>query len=786
MAETAALYERIRSASTAVPHNLPPQFTPFVGRLDELAWLNRRLDDPGCRLLTLAGSGGAGKTRLALEIVAERAGDYLNGAAFVPLASIDDPDLLVTAVAEAIRFTFSGSKPPKQQLLDHLHGLEMLLALDNFEQVLEGAGLVADILKAAPRVTILATSREPLNLSMEWLLTVHGLAYPGAAEEARPLAQYEAAQLFDHNARRASARFALNDASAPFVGRICQLVEGLPLALELAAAAVRERPLAEIAAAIEENTAVLATTMRDVPPRHRSVQAVFNHSWSRLTPSQRRIFARLTVFRGSFDRAAAKAVSGAAPETLARLVQKSLLRRENGRYHLHALWRQLGAEKLSAEEREEAQAAHGRYYTGWMQQQEANLTGDAQLNTLALITADIENIRAAWNWAVRQRQWEAIRQAVDSFNDWHNIRALFREGTAVYEQAIVALKEALKSKTGAPASSRPASRDAGAPGADVLLAQLLTYQGFFLFRQAEFGPAKAKLQESAALLRPLDEPRLLIKALGGLANIAIMQGDYETAGRQYRENLALARRAGLPGAIASNLEGTAMLANYAGEFDKAQRLFRQCLAMQREIGNLHQIASTLGNLATASFYLEQYAEAEKALVESLELRRSLDDQHGVILMLLNLGELALFTQEYEKARRFYEECGRVSAAARHRLGDVDSRVGLGDVCFALGEYDTAASHYLAAINMAQTAKLLPNLLLALVGMAGVLFKREQVGEAAVVFAFVQRHPALNQEIKDKGAWLAAALPPEARAAGEAQAAGMSLVEVVTAVGKDEG
>ncbi|MCP4426973.1 MAG: tetratricopeptide repeat protein [Chloroflexi bacterium] len=770
MAETTALYERIRTAQTAVPHNLPPQFTPFVGRADELDQISRRLDDPNCRLLTLVGSGGVGKTRLALEAAGERIGDYLNGVFFVPLAPLDDPSSLVTVVANAVQFHFSGREPIKSQLLNHLRSQEALLVLDNFEHLLAGSELALDILKAAPHVKILATSRERLNFSMEWTLNIRGLVYPENETTITPLVEYEAAQLFLDSARRANADFVLDDRTAPHVQRICQLIEGLPLGLELAAAATRERPLAEVAASIEKNAAALATTMRDLSPRHRSVQALFDHSWAMLTERERQIFKRLTVFRGSFDKAAAEAVADAMPFLLARLAAKSLLRqRENGRYNLHELWRQLGAEKLSSAEYEDARERRGRYYAAWVEQKSPDLTNEKQAATVARINADSENIRASWNWAVRQQQWPLIQQYLAGFNDWHNIRAMFQKGTDAYGQTIAALK-----RSGA--TDEESSR---------LLGQLLAYQGFFLFRLARFEQAKEKLGESLTILRPLDALQMMLKPLGGLANIAIQQGDYGAAKQRYQENLEIALRLEFPHAIASSLEGIAMLTNHEGAYEKASELFQQCLEMRREIGDPHQTANTLGNLGTAYFFLNQHAAAEKVFLESLELRRSVNDRHGIILMLSNLGELALRAKAYAKAKNLYQECGEVSAAANHRLGQSDSQLGLGEVYFALGDYETAAENYLDALKEAMAAQLMLNVLLALVGLAGIAFERQQIEKSAELLFFVFQHPALNQEIKNRGAWLdaalAAKLSPAERKAVERRAGRLSLDDVATAV-----
>ena len=338
-----------------------PPATPFVGREADLAELAGLLATPACRLLTLIGPGGVGKTRLALRAAAEAraAGAFPDGVHVVALQPLASADLLAGAVADAAGLAPAGARDPTEHLRDGLRGRAALLVLDNFEHLLEGAALLPPILAAAPGVRLLVTSREALALQEEWRYPVQGLPYPagaGAADLEGP-EDYAAVRLFAERARRVRRDFSLAEEGAD-VARLCRLVEGLPLALELAAAWTSVLSCAEIAADLALGLDVLATRLRDVPERHRSMRAVFDGSWARLDDHQRAVLARLSVFQGGFRREAAEAVAGAAPATLAALVDGSLLHLEpGGRYQLHELLRQYAEERLW--ERPEA-AAGGR------------------------------------------------------------------------------------------------------------------------------------------------------------------------------------------------------------------------------------------------------------------------------------------------------------------------------------------------------------------------------------------------------------------------------------------
>ena len=338
---------------------LPRFATPFIGRQDEIAQLVDLLNRDTCHLLTLTGPGGSGKTRLAIEVAQTLTFD--DGIYYVPLQPLRSAENIITAIIEALPLQLREHDNPRQRLLSYMDERSLLLVLDNFEHLLDGVDVVLDILAAAPQVQLLVTSRERLNLQAEQVWPVLGLDVP--KETADIPYTHSAVQLFVERVRQVKPNFTLNDQQNAVI-RICQLVEGLPLALELAASWARAMPCAAIADEIQHDIDILTSNHRDLPERHQSLRAVFDHSWNLLTPEERIVFPRLAVFRGGFTVAAAEQVAGASLQTLAVLIDKSLVKQdEHDRYDIHELVRQFGHQRLeTAGEATVTYNAHCTYY----------------------------------------------------------------------------------------------------------------------------------------------------------------------------------------------------------------------------------------------------------------------------------------------------------------------------------------------------------------------------------------------------------------------------------------
>ncbi|MDX1688952.1 MAG: BTAD domain-containing putative transcriptional regulator, partial [Candidatus Promineifilaceae bacterium] len=384
---------------------LPSPVTPFVGRQREMAQVNGMLEN-GCRLLTLLGPGGSGKTRLAIEVARRRAGEYTHGAVFVELAPLSDPANIPTAIAAALDFHFTSAGTPRDQILNYLANKDLLLVLDNVEHLLGGADLVADLLHTAPGVSVMATSRARLNIGSECLFEVRGLAH---LEDGA-----EAVEMFMEYVRRVRPGFDGDGEEKPVVIQICRLVEGMPLAIELAASWVRYLSPADIARELAEDVDFLESTRADLPERQRSMRAAFDHSWNLLDEDGPEALMKLSAFRGGASRRAAKAVTGASLQALAALADHALLTLDpdSGRFAVHELIRQFALERLEeAGEADAVRDAHSDYYLQALAGRLPDLKGRDQLGALDAIERDFENVRAAWRWAVRQRRWQHLSQA---------------------------------------------------------------------------------------------------------------------------------------------------------------------------------------------------------------------------------------------------------------------------------------------------------------------------------------------------------------------------------------
>ncbi|MFN2167425.1 MAG: ATP-binding protein, partial [Anaerolineae bacterium] len=603
--ETTALYERIQTAARARKPNLPTQPTRFVGREEDLAQIANMLNDPECRLLTILGPGGIGKTRLALQAVADQTQAFLEGVFFVPLAPLSAAEHLPAAIAEAIGLSLAGQGAPKRQILNYLRGKEMLLILDNFEHLLEGVEFVAEILRQAPEITLLVTSREPLNLRWEWRFEIEGLHYPAGdgTADLQDVANYSAIQLFEHIARRASPRFRLTT-HTPAVIRICRLVDGLPLGIEMAATWVGAQTCAQIAKEIEENLNFLSTSMRDVPERHRSLRATFEHSWRLLRPHEQDALATLSVFRGGFQPEAACEVSGDSPDGLQALVDKSLLRcLSSGRCEMHELLRQYAAEKLSTQPEMETKVRdlHCTHYTTFLQAQEDDLSGKRVSQALAAIKPEVANVRTAWGWAVQEAKLEDIGRCLDSLSRFYTLAGPFQEAGQLLRNGVDRVRALIE------------QADEKTPDRQILLGRLLVEQAHFLKAQGLYDLALVAAQEAIDLASLLGEtdPVVRLQATGHLewGDVLSRRMDFEAARPQLEQSLALARATSLRPVEAAALRSLGGIFAKLGDYAGAGTCHKQALLLSREIRDQPGEIRALGSLGNVSLYQADYAQA---------------------------------------------------------------------------------------------------------------------------------------------------------------------------------
>jgi predicted ATPase len=392
------------------------------------------------RLITILGPGGMGKTRLSIEVGRRLLAFFSDGVYFIPLAPVVVVDHIVTTIAKIIDFKFHSDLAPMQQLLDHLQKQHMLLIIDNFEHLLDHAGLLTDILQAAPRVNLLVTSREKLGLSGECVRAISGLTIPFAA--SAEIVAHDAVQLFMEAANRTTSP--ITDDDLQTIANICQMLGGMPLAILLAAAWLDTLSLAEIEAEIRRGLDILEAHLRDAPARHQSIEAVFDYSWDRLSAPEQAVFMDLSVFRGGFTRQAAQAVTGASVRDLRHLVNTSFLQHlPSGRYAIHELMRQYGEHKLAASgDLDTVRQKHAQYFAtfikplgdaGW------GALGDHEV--LEAVSADFENVRAAWEFRVGTKATNHLHPLLEGTWVFFDNHSRSQEAVDLFEAALVAFRD---------------------------------------------------------------------------------------------------------------------------------------------------------------------------------------------------------------------------------------------------------------------------------------------------------------------------------------------------------
>ncbi len=700
-AKTQALFESIRAGALKVmvsppddagkrapSHNLPSQATPFVGRHKELAEITRLLTDPTCRLLTLSGAGGIGKTRLAIEAARQQADVFPDGVYFASLQGVLSPDFLVSAIADALQLGLRGQAEPREQLLGRLSDRRILLVLDSLEHLLAGpwpgqtVGLLGDILRAAPGVTLLVTSREVLNLQEEWVFPVHGLSFP-ESRQAEDAQDHEAVALFAEWARRVRPDFSLSDEQAGVV-HICQLVEGMPLALELAASWARTLPCSAIADEIERNLSFLATTQRDVPERHRSVQAVFDQSWTLLTEEERTAFRRLSVFRGGFRREAAEAVGGATLPVLAALVDKSLLQPQpGGRYQIHECFRHCAETHLLESPTEAVRIgdAHCTFFCSFLDERRDSSMGLNQREVIGEIREEIENIRAAWRRAVLQAKAVEIQRAAYTLFNLFDFQGRYRENLDLLQQAVQALEAAESGRE-----------------AHLALAEVLAYQGWCHIRLGHLERSREVSERSRTLygrLHATHPPGLGSDPRTALGIVACIEGDYAEAARLGDEARQIAEANGDLDNLANAYYVLACAVLGRHEYEAAHGYARQAhaIARPRSPWFASYCLNVLGEVARAR---ADYAEAAAHFQASYAIRRELDDLEGMAVALRHLAETACRQENYLEARQLYSQ-----ALAIYQ--DIDDRGGLATTLQGLGRSEVALGDETAALECCRRA-----------------------------------------------------------------------------------
>ncbi len=752
-----------------IPANLPRLNTPFIGRTKELGEISHLLESPNCQLVTLLGPGGIGKTRLALQtgLIAVETRQFRDGVYFVPLSGLTAIERLSATIAEVLGISLYGDVEPQSKLLDDLRAKELLLILDNVEHLLstpdqpnEGVTyLLAEILQQAPAIKILVTSRVRLHVPGEWVLDVAGLAFPHSTnwhQATEDIENYSAAQLFIQAASRVRPNFVLSAEDRQAVARICDLVEGLPLALELAASWSRSLSCQEIADEIEQDFEVLTTASQTVPERHRSLRAVFDYAWRILSKEERAVVRQLSVFRGGFSREAAQQVTGTSLGLLAVLVDKSFVRlSSSGRYFVHELLRQYAQSKLEAQPAEALQTCnrHSAYFGEFLAHHFIQ-----QKEILEAVDAELANVRVAWQWAIDNQRYEAIVQGLNGLWGYLDARGYFQEGETRFGQAAAAFKHLID-------PDQPLKNQQHV----AILARLLSRQAWFSIRLGLYSAAQRLLNEGLAMLQTLNSPQFFVEELELRYMLGLtgwFTGDYEAGLANLEKTLPTAVEANahlMVGGIAAAL---GVISHSLGRLDDAQRYHEQSFAAYQTVNDWRGIAieqACLGGIYTLQGKL---AQAQTLLEDGLTMAQTMNAPFALVMGHYHMGKWATASHNLTQAQASFRETARVAKGVGDKHGYSLALVELATIHTQLEEFEAATTALHTGVNLALTYELYPTVLEGLVNLVQLAKASDTLPpplQTQATLTVVLNHPASRADTQQKAQQLLAQLGLEVSA-----------------------
>lgn len=744
-AELKALHDSIGAAS-AHPAAITgarsvAQEDGFVGRAVELRRIAELMSQDECRLLTVSGPGGVGKTRLARRAMNELASKFADGTAFVALEDIATPGEIGGRLARELEVTLKGSSEPLEQVVTFLRARQALLVLDNFEQLEAGASILERLLTDCPHLKLLVTSRARLALAGEWLFPLDGLPCPEIEDQDR-IEAFDAARLFVRAAQRFEPAF-VPAAEAAAIVDICRQVEGLPLALELTASWTRVLSCAAIANELRLGTELLQTVDTARPPRHASIEVVFEHSWRLLSDVERTALAQLSVFRGGFSAEAASAVTLKPLPVLGALADRSLLRKDGTRTFMHPLVQQLAALRLGdGQTRQEAERRHAHYFHSWMAHSR-RATEAGERTALQWLDFEFENLRQAWLWSATHGTIDWLAKSALTLLYFCEHRGRFRDGLSLLRMTL-------------------ASPRVGAE--KPVWALLLSVASHFEFRLDQYSDAEATASRTLTAARGRGDRDAKLQCLKVLGSCCVRLGRLNDAKRYFRQALRSAPESTHPHNAAAMYANLAVIEMNTGRYDEALRLVLQSLALHRRLGDVAGEAGSLSTLGSLYAAKRDYESAGTYFREGL----AICDRHGLVntqgVLLANLTEVAAKSNDLELAGSYAERALEIAQAAGNRGLVCWLKLQLVRIALRRGDLGTARAELAAAMAVA-LAIAQPALQLAgVICLAQILHAQGEPECAQYVMGSAAGHPATaapaREEIRAQlMQWGLAADPP---------------------------
>jgi transcriptional regulator with XRE-family HTH domain/tetratricopeptide (TPR) repeat protein len=739
VARGAAMVDRLSVSSSGLefasthhsfipPTNLPASPTPFIGREQDVKTLTKMLDDPHCRLITLLGQGGMGKTRLSIHVAAQSMELFEGRVYFVQLAPLTSVDAILPAIA-SIFGLIAPNTDLKLRLVGYLREKSILLVLDNFEHLVQGSDLLTELLQQSPRLKLLVTSRERLNLQGEWTLELSGLTLP--PETQSTVGEYDALELFEQSAKRARPDIKFTEKDYAAAIRICNLVEGLPLAIELAAAWINLLSCEEIAREIEKTFDFLKSSQRNIPERHKSLRAAFEHSWQLLTDEERSVLANLSIFRGGYSRETAETITGASLEILSSLLVKSLIRRvENGRFDMHEAIRQFASEYLV--DQDAVRESHGNFFLTLLANSDEALKSGGQIEAINKITEEFGNIQSAWEWGLENDAFQLMQSTLPAMWLSYDVRGWLNAGFTQTDVLIQKLR---------PLAEKPKHR--------VALGLVLAFHGMFCFRLGDYARAKVTLDESLSIVRPLNIPDAMKPVLIFNGIVTSLMGDVSTAQDYMNEGVALASETGDPWFLALGQFNQGFQLGLQGKRESAYDLMHAGLLLWREMGNIRFTGMALNFISPIAIELNLRGEARSYLDESLRLTSSVEDRWGMGTAMGRLGLLDLLEGDLSSAEAQLGQSIAIFTELGARWDLAWAMMQLGKVQVRKAELQLGSETLGESLDLAKEANAAPLEMEASVELAKCLIELGEKDDAARLAKLVLENPLTPESVREQ-------------------------------------